>query len=261
MSRPSFLSTLGQSVRARLTGLGLFTRFFLMLLQRSGIVFKRPRLVSQHVHFIGNFSLLIIIVSGLFVGFVLGLQGYYTLNRYGSEEALGLLVALSLTRELGPVITALLFAGRAGTSLTAEIGLMKAGEQLAAMEVMAVDPLTRVFVPRFWGGVIAMPILAAVFSTVGILGGWVVGVLLIGIDTGAFWSQMQNGVDVYKDILNGVIKSIIFGVAVTLIALYEGWRARPTPEGVARATTRTVVTSSLAVLGLDFLLTALMFSH
>ena len=261
MSRPSFLSTLGQSVRARLTGLGLFTRFFLMLLQRSGIVFERPRLVSQQVHFIGNFSLLIIIVSGLFVGFVLGLQGYYTLNRYGSEEALGLLVALSLTRELGPVVTALLFAGRAGTSLTAEIGLMKAGEQLAAMEVMAVDPLTRVFVPRFWGGVIAMPILAAVFSTVGILGGWVVGVLLIGIDTGAFWSQMQNGVDVYKDILNGVIKSIIFGVAVTLIALYEGWRARPTPEGVARATTRTVVTSSLAVLGLDFLLTALMFSH
>ena len=261
MSRPSFLSALGQSVRGRLTGLGLFTRFFLMLLQRSGLVFKRPRLVAQQVHFIGNFSLLIIIVSGLFVGFVLGLQGYYTLNRYGSEEALGLLVALSLTRELGPVVTALLFAGRAGTSLTAEIGLMKAGEQLAAMEVMAVDPLTRVFVPRFWGGVIAMPILAAVFSTVGILGGWVVGVLLIGIDTGAFWSQMQNGVDVYKDILNGVIKSIIFGVAVTLIALYEGWRARPTPEGVARATTRTVVTSSLAVLGLDFLLTALMFSH
>jgi len=172
-----------------------------------------------------------------------------------------LLVALSLTRELGPVITALLFAGRAGTSLTAEIGLMKAGEQLAAMEVMAVDPIRRVFVPRFWGGVIAMPILAAVFSMVGIIGGWVVGVLLIGIDTGAFWSQMQNGVDVYKDVLNGVIKSIIFGIAVTLIALYEGWQARPTPEGVARATTRTVVTGSLAVLGLDFLLTALMFSN
>ena len=249
MPGPNALTRLGQNVRMRLTGLGRFTRFFFMLLQRTGIVLQRPRLVSQQVHFIGNFSLLIIIVSGLFVGFVLGLQGYYTLNRYGSEEALGLLVALSLTRELGPVITALLFAGRAGTSLTAEIGLMKAGEQLAA-----------IFVPRFWGGVIAMPILAAVFSMVGIIGGWVVGVLLIGIDTGAFWSQMQNGVDIYKDVLNGVIKSIIFGIAVTLIALYEGWQARPTPEGVARATTRTVVTGSLAVLGLDFLLTALMFS-
>ena len=260
MPHANALTRLGQNVRMRLTGLGRFTRFFLMLLQRSSIVLQRPRLVSQQVHFIGNFSLLIIIVSGLFVGFVLGLQGYYTLNRYGSEEALGLLVALSLTRELGPVITALLFAGRAGTSLTAEIGLMKAGEQLAAMEVMAVDPIRRVFVPRFWGGVIAMPILAAVFSMVGIIGGWVVGVLLIGIDTGAFWSQMQNGVDIYKDVLNGVIKSIIFGIAVTLIALYEGWQARPTPEGVARATTRTVVTGSLAVLGLDFLLTALMFS-
>ena len=243
MSQTTFLARLGKLARERLTGLGLFTRFFFMLLQRSSVVFKRPRLVSQQVHFIGNFSLLIIIVSGLFVGFVLGLQGYYTLNRYGSEEALGLLVALSLTRELGPVITALLFAGR------------------AAMEVMAVDPIRRVFVPRFWGGVIAMPVLAAVFSMVGIIGGWVVGVLLIGIDTGAFWSQMQNGVDVYNDVLNGVIKSIIFGVAVTLIALYEGWQARPTPEGVARATTRTVVTGSLAVLGLDFLLTALMFSN
>ena len=251
----------GWWTRRKLADLGHAARLLVRLVGMLGVSLRRWRLVVDQVHFLGNHSLAIIAVSGLFVGFVLGLQGYYTLNRYGSEEALGLLVALSLTRELGPVVTALLFAGRAGTSLTAEIGLMKAGEQLAAMEVMAVDPLTRVFVPRFWGGVIAMPILAAVFSTVGILGGWVVGVLLIGIDTGAFWSQMQNGVDVYKDILNGVIKSIIFGVAVTLIALYEGWRARPTPEGVARATTRTVVTSSLAVLGLDFLLTALMFSH
>jgi phospholipid/cholesterol/gamma-HCH transport system permease protein len=262
MSKPNGrIQGLGRSVRANITGLGFFTRFFLTLLRRSSIVFKRPGLVSQQIHFIGNYSLLIIAVSGLFVGFVLGLQGYYTLNRYGSEQALGLLVALSLTRELGPVITALLFAGRAGTSLTAEIGLMKAGEQLSAMEVMAVDPFRRVLVPRFWGGVIAMPILAAVFSMVGILGGWMVGVLLIGIDTGAFWSQMQSGVDVWKDIANGVIKSFIFGIAVTLIALYEGWQARPTPEGVAHATTRTVVTSSLAVLGLDFLLTALMFSN
>ncbi len=250
---------LGRTVRVSISQVGCFTLFFLRLLSQSGIVLRRPRLLTQQVHFIGNHSLLIIVVSGLFVGFVLGLQGYYTLNRYGSEEALGLLVALSLTRELGPVVTALLFAGRAGTSLTAEIGLMKAGEQLAAMEVMAVDPVRRVLAPRLWGGIIAMPVLAAVFSMVGIIGGWVVGVLLIGVDAGAFWSQMQDGVDVWKDVMNGVLKSVVFGVAVTLIALFEGWQAKPTPEGVARATTRTVVTGSLAVLGLDFVLTALMF--
>lgn len=253
------IEKLGRGVRLTVNQVGRFTLFFLRLLSQSGIVLRRPRLLTQQVHFIGNHSLLIIVVSGLFVGFVLGLQGYYTLNRYGSEEALGLLVALSLTRELGPVVTALLFAGRAGTSLTAEIGLMKAGEQLAAMEVMAVDPVRRVLAPRLWGGIIAMPVLAAVFSMVGIIGGWVVGVLLIGVDAGAFWSQMQDGVDVWKDVFNGVIKSVVFGVAVTLIALFEGWQAKPTPEGVARATTRTVVTGSLAVLGLDFVLTALMF--
>ena len=255
------ISALGGWIRGQISGIGYFTRFFLGLLGRSGIAFSRPRLVSQQIHFIGNYSLLIIAVSGMFVGFVLGLQGYYTLNRYGSSEALGLLVALSLVRELGPVVTALLFAGRAGTSLTAEIGLMKAGEQLSAMEVMAVDPMRRVLVPRLWGGIIAMPILAAVFSMVGILGGWVVGVLMIGVDPGAFWSQMQNGVDVWNDVLNGVIKSLVFGVTVTLVSLYEGWQAKPTPEGVARATTRTVVVGSLAVLGLDFLLTALMFGN
>ncbi|HTK00547.1 MAG TPA: lipid asymmetry maintenance ABC transporter permease subunit MlaE [Bordetella sp.] len=242
-------------------GIGYFTRFFGALLGKSAIALRRPRLVSQQVHFIGNYSLIIIAVSGMFVGFVLGLQGYYTLRRYGSEESLGLLVALSLVRELGPVVTALLFAGRAGTSLTAEIGLMKAGEQLAAMEVMAVDPMRRVLVPRLWGGIIAMPVLAAVFSMVGIMGGWLVGVVLIGVDAGAFWSQMQGGVDVWKDVANGVLKSIVFGIAVTLVALYEGWQARPTPEGVARATTRTVVVGSLAVLALDFLLTALMFGN
>jgi phospholipid/cholesterol/gamma-HCH transport system permease protein len=198
-------------------------------------------------------------VSGLFVGFVLGLQGYYTLNRYGASESLGLLVALSLVRELGPVVTALLFAGRAGTSLTAEIGLMKAGEQLAAMEMMAVNPIKRVLAPRFWGGVIAMPVLATVFSAIGILGAWLVGVKLIGVDPGAFWSQMQSGVDVLDDVLNGLVKSVVFGFAVTFIALYEGWICQPTPEGVARATTRTVVISSLTVLGLDFILTAMMF--
>ena len=259
MSLSQSIENLGRTVRLSISQVGHFTLFFLRLLSQSGIVLRRPRLLTQQVHFIGNHSLLIIVVSGLFVGFVLGLQGYYTLNRYGSEEALGLLVALSLTRELGPVVTALLFAGRAGTSLTAEIGLMKAGEQLAAMEVMAVDPVRRVLAPRLWGGIIAMPVLAAVFSMVGIIGGWVVGVLLIGVDAGAFWSQMQDGVDVWKDVMNGVLKSVVFGVAVTLIALFEGWQAKPTPEGVARATTRTVVTGSLAVLGLDFVLTALMF--
>ena len=255
------IEALGRNTRKNLLRLGFFARFCIMLLARGGIALSRPRLVSQQVHFIGNHSLLILAVSGLFVGFVLGLQGYYTLNRYGSEQALGLLVALSLTRELGPVITALLFAGRAGTALTAEIGLMKAGEQLAAMEVMAVDPIRRVLVPRFWGGVIAMPVLAAIFSMVGIIGGWLVGVPLIGIDDGAFWSQMQAGVDIWKDIANGVFKSIVFGFAVTSVALFQGWVSRPTPEGVARATTRTVVVSSLTVLGLDFLLTALMFSN
>lgn len=222
------IGALGGWVRTRIAGVGFFTRFFGAMLARSGIALSRPRLVSQQIHFIGNYSLLIIAVSGMFVGFVLGLQGYYTLNRYGAEESLGLLVALSLVRELGPVVTALLFAGRAGTSLTAEIGLMKAGEQLSAMEVMAVDPMRRVLVPRLWGGIIAMPILAAVFSMVGILGGWVVGVLMIGVDAGAFWSQMQGGVDVWNDVVNGVIKSLVFGVTVTLVALYEGWQAKPT---------------------------------
>ncbi|MAO52053.1 MAG: ABC transporter permease [Pusillimonas sp.] len=257
----NFISAIGRHIRESIMSLGAFTRLFMAILARSGTALKRPGLVAQQIHFIGNYSLVIIAVSGLFVGFVLGLQGYYTLNRYGSEEALGLLVALSLVRELGPVVTALLFAGRAGTSLTAEIGLMKAGEQLAAMEVMAVDPIRRVLVPRFWGGFIAMPILAAVFSMVGIIGGWVVGVLMIGIDPGVFWSQMQSGVDIFKDVANGVVKSVIFGAAVTLIALYEGWNAKATPEGVARATTRTVVSGALVVLGLDFLLTALMFSN
>nr|WP_154134159.1 MULTISPECIES: lipid asymmetry maintenance ABC transporter permease subunit MlaE [Herbaspirillum] len=251
---------MGRSVREFVVGVGFAARMFINMLGASLGLLRRPRLITDQIHFIGNYSLVIITVSGLFVGFVLGLQGYYTLNKYGSEQALGLLVALSLTRELGPVVTALLFAGRAGTSLTAEIGLMKAGEQLSAMEMMAVNPLQRVVAPRFWAGVIAMPVLAAIFSAVGVLGGYVVGVLLIGVDDGAFWSQMQGGVDVWNDIANGVLKSIVFGIAVTFVALFQGYEAQPTPEGVARATTRTVVIASLTVLGLDFLLTALMFS-
>lgn len=254
------LSSLGRWIRESVGNVGFATRTFLAVLGTSGGLWRRMRLVTDQIHFIGNYSLVIIAVSGLFVGFVLGLQGYYTLNRYGSEQALGLLVALSLTRELGPVVTALLFAGRAGTSLTAEIGLMKAGEQLAAMEMMAVNPLQRVIAPRFWAGVVAMPILAAIFSAVGVLGGYIVGVLMIGVDEGAFWSQMQAGVDVWDDIANGVIKSVVFGFAVTFVALFQGYEAQPTPEGVARATTRTVVIASLTVLWLDFLLTALMFN-
>lgn len=256
----NFLARLGHSTRAQLAALGQATRLFGQLLGLLPATLARFRLVGEQIHFLGNYSLAIIGVSGLFVGFVLGLQGYYTLQRYGSAEALGLLVALSLLRELGPVVTALLFAGRAGTALTAEIGLMKAGEQLAAMEMMAVSPVRRILAPRFWAGVITMPLLAAVFSAVGVIGGWVVGVLLIGVDGGAFWGQMQGGVDWWDDLANGVLKSLVFGFAVSFIALYQGYTAKPTPEGVSRATTRTVVVASLAVLGLDFLLTASMFS-
>jgi phospholipid/cholesterol/gamma-HCH transport system permease protein len=253
-------SDLGFAVRQKLANIGHAMR----LLWRLGCLlpdsFRRFGLVRDQIHFLGNYSLAIITVSGLFVGFVLGLQGYYTLQRYGAAESLGLLVALSLVRELGPVVTALLFAGRAGTALTAEIGLMKRDEVLSYMEMSAIDPIKRILAPRFWGGMIAMPILASVFSAVGIMGGYCVGVLMIGIDSGAFWSQMQGGVDVWRDVGNGVVKSWVFGVAVTFIALYQGYEASATPEGVSRATTRTVVLGSLSVLALDFVLTAMMFS-
>jgi phospholipid/cholesterol/gamma-HCH transport system permease protein len=239
---------------------GYAARFFLRLCGFGLLALRRPRLVVDQVHFIGNHSLSIILVSGLLIGFVLGLQGYYTLRRYGSEEALGLLVTLSLVRELGPVVTALLFAGRAGTSLTAEVGLMKAGEQIDAMEMMAVDPVARVLAPRFFAAVICLPLLAALFSAMGVLGGYVVGVEMIGVDAGAFWGQMQSGVDWLDDVGNGVIKSIVFGFTVAFVALYVGYEAQATPEGVSRATTTTVVVASLAILALDFILTALMFS-
>lgn len=256
----SIIALVGFAVRTYLSNLGRGARLFIRLVSLFRDNMRRFSLVRDQIHFLGNYSLAIIAVSGLFVGFVLSLQGYYTLKRYGASEALGLLVALSLVRELGPVVSALLFAGRAGTSLTAEIGLMKAGEQLSAMDMMAVDPVRRILAPRFWGGVITMPLLAAVFSAVGIIGGWMVGVLLIGVDAGSFWSQMQSGVDVWKDVGNGVVKSFVFGVTVTFVALFQGYEAQPTPEGVSRATTRTVVVASLAVLALDFVLTALMFS-
>ena len=254
------LASLGQQVIELMARMGSGARLLGSLLLTLPVCWRRGVLLREQIHFLGNYSLSIIAISGLFVGFVFGLQGYYTLQRYGSSEALGLLVTLSLVRELGPVVTALLFAGRAGTSLTAEIGLMKAGEQISVMDMMAVDPVERVLAPRFWGGIVAMPILSAVFSAMGIIGGWVVGVLLIGVDAGSFWSQIQGGVDVWSDVGNGMIKSVVFGVAVTFIALMQGYVAQPTPEGVSRATTRTVVMASLTVLGLDFILTAMMFS-
>ncbi|WP_213953138.1 MULTISPECIES: lipid asymmetry maintenance ABC transporter permease subunit MlaE [unclassified Variovorax] len=253
-------SDIGFAVRSKLANIGHAAGLFVRLLGPGATTFRRFGLVRDQIHFLGNYSLAIIAVSGLFVGFVLGLQGYYTLQRYGSAEALGLLVALGLVRELGPVVAALLFAGRAGTSLTAEIGLMRAGEQLSAMEMMAVDPVVRILAPRFWAGVITMPLLAAVFSAVGVIGGYVVGVVMLGVDAGSFWGQMQGGVDVWRDVGNGVIKSVVFGFTVTFIALLQGYEAQPTPEGVSRATTRTVVMASLTVLGLDFLLTAMMFN-
>jgi phospholipid/cholesterol/gamma-HCH transport system permease protein len=255
-----FLGFIGAFVLDTIARIGFVTRSFFKLLGRTPGALRRPSLISEQVHFIGNYSLLIIVVSGLFVGMVLALQGFYTLSQFGADEKLGQLVALSLLRELGPVVTALLFAGRAGTSLTAEIGLMKAGEQLSAMEMMAVNPIQRVLAPRFWAGLIAMPVLAVVFSAIGIIGGYLVGVQLLGVDEGAFWSQMQGNIDVRRDILNGVLKSFVFGVAVTFTALFQGYEAQATPEGVSRATTRTVVIASLMVLALDFVMTALMFN-
>ncbi|MGD8308224.1 MAG: lipid asymmetry maintenance ABC transporter permease subunit MlaE [Chromatiales bacterium] len=226
-----------------------------------GSLAVRPALLVRQLFSVGVLSVLIITVSGLFVGMVLALQGFYVLSKFGAEEALGVMVAASLVRELGPVVTALLFAGRAGSALTAEIGLMKATEQLSGLEMMAVDPVNRVLTPRFVAGFLAMPLLACMFSAVGVLGGYFVGVGLLGVDDGAYWSQMQSTIDLYDDVLNGVIKSLVFGVVCTWIALFQGYDAAPTSEGVSRATTRTVVHSALAVLGLDFVLTALMFGE
>ncbi|HWH84167.1 MAG TPA: lipid asymmetry maintenance ABC transporter permease subunit MlaE [Burkholderiaceae bacterium] len=255
-----WLASLGRAVLDSVQALGHQAWFFWELLRTLPTALRRPYFAVAQVHALGNLSLLVIVASGLAVGFVLALQSYYALVTYGAADSVGLLVNLSLVRELGPVVTALLFAGRAGTSLTAEIGLMKAGEQLAAMELMAVDPKARVLAPRFVGGIVAMPVLALLFSAVGILGAYVVGVQMIGLDAGNFWSIMENGVDVRRDLGNGIIKSLVFGVICSFVAVYQGYEARATPEGVARATTRTVVISSLTVLITDFLLTALMFS-
>lgn len=254
-----WLAALGRRALSFFERLGRGSVFLVQVLAGVPGLLLRPRLVMQQVYSVGVLSLIIIVVSGLFVGMVLGLQGYNTLSDFGAAESLGVMVALSLVRELGPVVTALLFGGRAGSALTAEIGLMKATEQLSGMEMMAVDPLKRVIAPRFVAGLIAMPLLAAIFSAIGVIGGYFVGVGLLGVDSGAFWSQMQARVDLYKDVMNGVVKSVAFGFVASWIAVYEGYDAVPTSEGVSRATTRTVVHTALAVLGLDFVLTALMF--
>lgn len=256
----NFVQWLGRRTLDVLASWGRGAMFFVALMRALPAALGRFGLVVTQIQAIGNRSLIIILASGLAVGFVLALQLYNTLTNFGAAESLGLVVNLSLVRELGPVVTALLFAGRAGTSLTAEIGLMKAGEQVAAMELMAIDPRKRVLAPRFLAGIIAMPLLAALFSAIGILGAWLVAVGLIGIDAGNFWAIQQNGVDVWRDVGNGVVKSMVFGVICTAVALYQGYETEATPEGVAYATTRTVVTSSLGVLAMDFILTALMFS-
>ena len=256
LQRP--LARLGRNTIDGIWRIGVMTRFFALVLGSSATSFGRFRLVMREVYFSGVLSLIIIVVSGLFVGMVLGLQAFETLQKYGATESIGVVVSLSLVRELGPVVAGLLFASRAGSAITAEIGLMKTTEQLTAMDMMAVSPMARVIAPRFWAGVISMPLLAALFSAMGVFGGYLVGVVLIGVDNGAFWSQMQAAVDFRYDVLNGVVKSFVFGIAVTVIATFEGYDAPPTAEGVSGATTRTVVSSALTILALDLMLTAFM---
>jgi phospholipid/cholesterol/gamma-HCH transport system permease protein len=253
------LRRVGQATQQSVGRLGFAARFFALVLYHSPAAFMRLQLTFREIYFSGVLSLVIILVSGMFVGMVLGLQGYDALNKYGAGDSLGIFVGLSLVRELGPVVAGLLFASRAGSAVTAEIGLMKTTEQIAAMEMMAVDPLARIVAPRFWGGIVSMPLLAALFSVLGVFGAYIVGVRLIGLDNGAFWGNMRAGIEFWPDVTNGIIKSTVFGIAVSLIAVFEGYVATPTAEGVSTATTRTVVGSSLAILALDFLLTVFMF--
>ena len=249
-----------RSVRETLARIGSVALFQLSILRVLGPALARPRLIVNQIYNCGARSLVIIMLCGLFVGMVLGLQGYDLLARFGSESALGVAATLGLLKELGPVVTALLFAGRAGTSLTSEIGLMRATDQLTAMQMMAVDPMRHVVAPRFIGGLIAMPLLVAVFNIVGIFGAQLVGVTLMGVDQGTFWSQMQNAVDL-KDVNEGIVKSIAFGVICSLLAVYEGFNTKPTAEGVGLATTRTVVASSVMTLLVDYMLTAAFLMH
>lgn len=254
----AWFQRLGHSGLTATANLGRAGIFIFRTLIRKPRLIKSFPLILQEIYSVGVLSLLIIVVSGLFIGMVVGLQGHHTLDKFGATAQLGQLIALSVVRELGPVVTALLFAGRAGSALTAEIGLMKATEQLASMEMMGVDPLWRIISPRFWAGFITMPLLSAIFCAVSIIGGYLVGVVWLGLDTGSFWNNMQASVDFHNDIASGIVKSIIFGFVVTWIAVYQGFDAKPTAEGIGRATTRSVVYSSLAVLGIDFILTAMM---
>ncbi|MCB1725476.1 MAG: lipid asymmetry maintenance ABC transporter permease subunit MlaE [Gammaproteobacteria bacterium] len=256
----TWLATLGRAGLASAARLGRANLLMLAMWGGLPAMLRRPRLLLDQMFSVGVLTVLIIAVSGIFVGMVLGLQGYYILSRFGAEATLGVMVAASLVRELGPVVTALLFAGRAGSALAAEIGLMKSTEQLSGLEMMAVNPQHRVLTPRLVAGILSMPLLAAMFTTLGVYGGWFVGVGLLGVDDGTYWAQMQSQIDWHEDVLNGVIKSVVFGVVCTWIAIFQGYDCVPTSEGVSRATTRTVVHSSLAVLGLDFVLTALMFN-
>ena len=255
------VARLGRSSIEMVRGVGRAMQLLWQILGNSYVVVLRPREFFLQLYNVGVLSLLIISVSGIFVGMVLALQGHYILSRFSAEAMLGVMVAASLVRELGPVVAALLFAGRAGSALTAEIGLMKATEQLSGLEMMAVNPVSRILTPRFFAGIVSMPILAVIFSALGIYGGHFVGVTLMGVDDGTYWSQMIATIDFYEDVMNGVIKSFVFGVVCTWIALFQGYDAVPTAEGVGRATTRTVVHSALAVLALDFLLTAMMFGE
>lgn len=255
----NLLQLIGRPFSSFILMFGQWLRLFTYILMSISYSLKRPQLILKEIYFSGVLSILIIAVSGWFVGMVLGLQGYTTLQRFGSVSVLGSLVGLTLLRELSPVLCAILFASRAGSGITAEIGLMKATEQLDAMNVMGVDPIKRIITPKFIGGVIALPILTALFSTSGILGGWFVGVGLLKLDAGTFWSQMQSSVNFHDDLINSFIKAFIFGIMVNLIAVYQGLQAQATAEGVSAATTKTVVHSALAVLTLDFILTAFMF--
>ena len=253
--------SLGRSIIAQVRGIGRATLILKQALLGRSNVGVNWKLTIDQVFAVGVLSLSLILVSGLFIGMVLALQGYTILTAYGSEQALGQMVALSLVRELGPVVTALLFAGRAGSALTAEIGLMKATEQLANLEMMGIDPLRRVVAPRFWAGVISLPVLSIIFISVGCLGGALVGVSWLGIDAGSFWANMQASVNFYDDVCNGIIKSVVFAIVVTWVAVYQGYDLVPTSAGIALATTKTVVYASLAILGFDFFLTAVMFGE
>lgn len=250
------ITNLGQRGVTHIRNLGRSGVFFFSILYGP----IRLRDLVKQLYMVGVLSLAIVIVSGGFIGFVLGLQGFYTLSQFGADSSLGQLIALSIVRELGPVVTALLFAGRAGSALTSEIGLMKATEQLSAMQMMAVDPIRRVVAPRFWAGQISLPLLTLIFSSVAILGGYWVGVSWLGVDAGSFWNNMQASVSFQADIVNGIIKSFFFGLIVTWISVYQGYHCVPNSEGIAKATTRTVVYASLAILAVDFLLTAIMFN-